>query len=105
MAIRKTIIIKAIIIFLLAGFVAWLLFICWLNIFYASNLPEAPDEKTGQIYRMVVNHGFVRYGTERELHALRWAENSRLIAIAFFAIAAILGMRYDVFKKKAVEGR
>jgi hypothetical protein len=99
MAIRKTIIIKTIVISLLASFVAWVLFFCCIHLSYASNLPQVPDEKTGHIYRMVVNHGFVRYGTERELHTFRWAENSQIIAIAFLVIAIILGAKYDVFKK------
>ena len=42
-----------------------------IHLFYYSSLPVSPDEKTGQICRLVVNHGFVRYGTERELHIFR----------------------------------
>jgi hypothetical protein len=104
MAIRKMTIIKTIVILLLASFVAWVLFFCWIHLSYASNLPGAPDEKTGHVYRMVVNHGFVRYGTEQELQALRWAENSQIIAIASLVVAIILGVKFDVFKKRAVGG-
>jgi hypothetical protein len=96
---------KTIVVLLLAGFVARLLFGCWLHISYASNLPEAPDEKTGHIYQMAVNHGFIRYGTERELHILRWTENTLPIAIAFLVVAAILGVRYDIFKKKGTSNK
>ena len=99
MAIRKTIIVL-----LFAGFAAWVLFFCWIHLSYASNLPQVPDGKTGHVYRLVVNHGFVRYGTEGELHTLRWAENSQTIAIAFLAIAIVLGVKYDVFKKRAAGG-
>jgi len=99
MAMEKRIIIKTIVISLIGGFVAWVLFFCCIHLSYASNLAEVPDGKSGHIYRMVVNHGFVRYGTERELHALRWAENSQIIAIAFLVVAIILGVKYDVFKK------
>jgi len=95
---------KTIVILFLAGFVAWLLFFCWVHISYSSDLPQAPDEKTGHIYRMVVNHGFVCYGTEQELRILKWAENTQIIAGAFLLMAFILGVRFDVFKKKAVEG-
>lgn len=97
-------IIKTIIILLLASFVAWVLFFCWIHLSYASNLPGAPDQKAGNVYRIVVNHGFVRYGTERELQALRWAENSQMIAIAFLLVAIILGVKFDVFNKRAVGG-
>jgi len=58
----------------------------WLHVSYSSNLPKMPDEKTGRIYRMVVNHGFVVYGSEREVRNLRMVENSQPIAIVCFLI-------------------
>jgi len=91
-AIRKTIIAL-----LLSGFAAWLVFSVWVHISYASNLPDAPDEKIGRIHKLVVNHGFVRYGTERELHRLLWAQNSQMIAIVLFLSAFILGIRWGIF--------
>ena len=88
---------RLILILLLGGFLAWVLFTAWVHISYASNLPEAPDAKAGRVYKMMVNHGFVRYGTERELHTLRWAENSFAIATAAFFSAVVLGLRWGIF--------
>jgi len=65
----------------------------WLHLSYSSNLPTIPDEKSGHIYRMVVNHGFVVYGTEREFRVLRWVEYSQPFAILCFLIVFIVGLR------------
>src|SRR5208282_1161487 len=90
--IRKTII------FLLLGcFSAWLVFACWVHLSYASNLPAAPNEKAGRIYRMVVNHGCVRYGTEGEIRTVRRVSNFQMIAMVCLLIGIILVVRYDDF--------
>jgi ABC-type glycerol-3-phosphate transport system permease component len=78
---------------LLGCFVTWVIAFAWLHLSYASNLPDAPDTKTGRIFRVEVNHDFVRYGSEREIHTLRWVENSQPIAIVCFLIALIVGLR------------
>jgi hypothetical protein len=89
---------KIIIISLLGCFATWVIAFAWLHISYASNLPDAPDAKVGRIYQVVVNHGFVRYGTEREIRTLRWVENSQPIAIACFVVAGIVGLRFGGIK-------
>jgi len=76
----------------------WVIAFAWLHISYASNLPDAPDAKTGRIYRVEVNHGFVRYGTEREIRTLRWVENTQPFVILCGLITFILGLRYGDIK-------
>jgi hypothetical protein len=76
----------------------WVIAFAWLHISYASNLPDVPDAKTGRIYRVEVNHGFVRYGSEREIRTLRWVENSQPIAFVCFLITLIVGLRYGDLK-------
>lgn len=83
---------------LLGSFLMWVIAFAWLHISYASNLPDAPDAKTERIYRVVVNHGFVRYGSEREVRILRWVENSQPIAFVCFLIASIVGLKSGDFK-------
>jgi hypothetical protein len=78
---------------LLGCFASWVIAFAWLHLSYSSNLPTVPDEKSGHIYRMVVNHGFVVYGSEQELRILRWVENSQPFAIVCFLTAAIVGLR------------
>jgi hypothetical protein len=70
----------------------------WLHLSYSSNLPTIPDEKSGHIYRMVVNHGFVVYGSERDFRVFRWVENSQPFAIVCFLVAVIVGLRSGDFK-------
>jgi hypothetical protein len=70
----------------------------WLDLSYSSNLPTIPDEKSGHIYRMVVNHGFVVYASEQEFRIYRWVENSQPFAIVCFFIAVIIGWKYGDFK-------
>jgi hypothetical protein len=70
----------------------------WLQLSYSSNLPTIPDEKSGHIYRMVVNHGFVVYGSEQEFRVFRWVENLWPFAIVCFLVAVIVGLRSGDFK-------
>lgn len=69
----------------------------WVHLSYSSKLPPRPDH-SGHIYRMVVNHGFVVYGSDREFRIYRWAENSLPLAIVCFLIAMVVGLRYGDFK-------
>jgi hypothetical protein len=85
---------KTIIIVLFGSFVGWLIFGFWIDLSYASNLPDAPNDKTGRIYRMVVNHGFVRYGTEEDLRLFRWMENTQPVAMTFLVMGIVLAIRY-----------
>jgi hypothetical protein len=96
MAILKTIR-KTIIALVFGGVLTWVVFACWIHVSYASNLPETLDVKSGRIHRMVVNHGFVRYGSERELRRLRWMDNSASFVIVCFLMAIIIGIRYGDF--------
>ncbi len=88
---------KTIIVLLLAGFATWVLADVWIHVSYSTNLPSVPDEKAGRIHRMLVNHGYVRYGSERELQALSAVENALPVAITLFLIAAILGLKFGDF--------
>jgi hypothetical protein len=72
----------------------------WLEGSYSSDLPKVPDAKTGHTYRMVVNHGFVVYGSEREFHNLRMVKNSLPIAAIFFMPAVIMGLMCGDFPIK-----
>ena len=46
---------------------------------------------------MVVNHGFVRYGSEGESRALKADEDFAPVAAVPFLIALMLGLRWGVF--------
>ena len=89
---------KTILALLLGGFSAWVIAFAWIHLSYCEKLPSTPDEKAGRIYRMVVNHGFVRYGSERELHILKTVEDSQPIVILLFLLALVLGMSWGIFK-------
>jgi hypothetical protein len=84
--------------FLLGIFGLWVLSAVGIHLSFSSSLPAAPDEKTEHIYRMVVNHGFVRYGSARELHVLQAVEDFQPVAILLFLLAAVLGMSWGIFK-------
>lgn len=87
---------KAILALLLGVFSLWVIVSASIHVFYSSRLPGAPDEKTGHIYRMVVNHGFVRYGSAGELHLLQAVEDFQPVAICLFLLAAVLGMSWGI---------
>jgi hypothetical protein len=46
----------------------------------------------------VVNHVFIRYGTEREIHALKMVEDFQPVAILLFFLAVMPGMSWGIFK-------
>lgn len=77
---------------LLGCFLSWVIVSVCLHLSYSSNLPTISDDKSGHIYRMVVNHGFVVYGTEREFRILGWVENSQPFAMLCFAVVFIVGL-------------
>jgi predicted MPP superfamily phosphohydrolase len=83
---------------LLGCFAMWVIAFAWFHVSYSSNFPKMPDEKTGRIYRMVVNHGFVVYGSEREVRVLRNVENSQPIAIVCFLVVFTVGLLSGDFK-------
>ena len=70
----------------------------WLDISYFSNLPKVPDEKTDRTYQVIVNHGSIRYGSEREVRVLRNVENFQPIAIVCFLIGVTVGLLSGDFK-------
>ena len=89
---------KILYVLLFAGFALEVIAGVWVHLSYSSNLPTTPDEKSGHVCRMVVNHGFVVYGTDREFRIYRWVENLQPFAIVCFLIAVIVGLRFGDFK-------
>jgi len=67
-----------------------------MDFLYCSNLPKVPDKKTGHIYRMVVNHGYVRFGTDRDVRTQQLMKNGLPIAALLFMSALLLGLRLGV---------
>ena len=88
---------KTILALLLGVFSLWVIAFAWIHVSYTSSLPQVPDENTGHIYRMVVNHGFVRYGSAEELHALQAVEYAQPVAILLFLLAVVLGISWGIF--------
>ena len=89
---------KGIIAVLLGGFAAWVIVAVGVHIYYFESLPRTPDEGAGRTYRMVVNHGSVRYGSERELRALNVIEGAIPIPVFMFLAALALGLGYGHFQ-------
>jgi hypothetical protein len=78
--------------------VLWVIAFVWIQLYYYSNLPKTPDEPTGRIYRIAVNHGSIRYGSKREIQISRTVEDFQPIAIIFALIGGAIGLRYGDFK-------
>jgi hypothetical protein len=81
---------------LLGVSVLWFLLGAVIHTLYYNNLPRVPDKNTGHIYRVVVNHGAVRYGTDRDARTLRLMQNGLPIAGLLFASALLLGLKLGV---------
>jgi hypothetical protein len=78
-------------------FVASVLAYISIDIYYYVELPDAPDPSTERTNRMEVSHGSVRYGSERELHALRVVQELFPMGAVFFLAALVLGLRWGIF--------
>ena len=89
---------KTILALLLGGFAFQCLAAIWLQLSYFSSLPKVPDDTAGRICRMIVQHGSVRYGSERELYVLQTVESFQPVAILLFLLAVVLGMSWGIFK-------
>jgi hypothetical protein len=89
---------KIIYVLLLGIFSMQVIAVVWLHISYFSNLPKMPNEETGRTYQVIVNHGSIRYGSEREVRVLRNVENFQPIAITCFLIAVTMGLLSGDFK-------
>jgi len=81
---------------LLGCFSLWIVVSVWIDISFSSNLPRVPDETTGRIYRMVVNHGTIRYGSAGEVRFRKTAENCMPVAILLFLTASVLGLKWGI---------
>jgi hypothetical protein len=66
--------------------------VIWMEVSYSNELPKEPNEKNGYTYRMVVNHGFVVYGSKRECQNLKEAKTSLSIAAICFLVTALVGI-------------
>jgi len=91
---------KLVVATLLGGFSACVAALIFVHLYHYSSLPRIPDEKVGRTYRMEVNNGSVRYGSEREFRALETAENCHSVGGFLFLGAAMLGLKWGIFHKR-----
>lgn len=91
---------KIIIGLLICCFQTWLIAAVGIQFYYYAHLPKEPDAKTGQVYRIAVNHGSLRYGSEREISIVRAVDKLQPLAISLFVIAVLIGLKYGYFKTR-----
>lgn len=78
-----------------SSFAAFLLLAC-VECYYYSSLPGAPDENTGRVYKMLVNHGFVRYGSQAQRRIFQITKDIFPVAGLLFLTAIVLGLRWGI---------
>ncbi len=71
--------------------------VIFLELYYASHLPQAPEVRVGRVHQVTVNHGFVVYATSAQLHLLRAARRCLPIACLCGLIAGLLNFKYGDF--------
>lgn len=91
---------KTLIVLLLSIFIAEFGIVFFLNVFYSSHLPGAPDKQAGRIYQMNANR-FTVYGTKQEFQRLSVAEKCLPFAGICGLIAGILNFKYRDFAHKS----
>jgi hypothetical protein len=81
---------------LVTGFMTCVFSQIYVEISYDYQMPAVPRPETGRIHRIRVNHGDVRYVSQKEFdraHFIRY--KLVLLEIALFAAFMILRVRYD----------
>jgi hypothetical protein len=92
---------KKIIGLLLAASVVWGLLCGITHLVFFDNLPSAPNKSTERTYRLVVDHGAVRYGTEREARAQEVLHDGFFVAVFIFIATLAFGLRTGVLRLRS----
>ena len=80
---------------LVASFFACILWQTWINLGYSHQMPASPQQETGRVYRIEVNHGAVRYVTREEFARANFALNYLyLIEFSLLAVVGVLGKKF-----------
>jgi hypothetical protein len=88
---------KLVIVLLCFLFLLGLSTVICLELYYSSNLPRVADKQEGFVYQMVVNHGFIVYGTKGEFRLLGVAREWLPVACICGLAAGVLNFKYKAF--------
>jgi hypothetical protein len=71
----------------------------FIHVCYYEMLPSAPDETAGRTFKLVVQHGSIRYGSAGELGAFTLIQNVvfPFSIFPFFAVV-VLGLKWGILK-------
>ena len=92
---------KAVLALLLGSFLACVAAAISVDQYYYSSLPRLADEEAGRVCKLVVSHGSVRYGSEKEARTLKFVNDFFPFAAFPFLIALVLGLKWGVFQIRA----
>ena len=80
---------------LASGFMACVLSQIYIDISYDSQMPASPQPETGRVYRIAVNHGDVRYVSQKEFERAHFVRYKMVLPeVLLFAALGILRARY-----------
>jgi hypothetical protein len=88
---------KILIVLLLLMFFAGLGSAIYLDLRYDMYLPREPDDKSGRVHRIIVDHGSVRYATQRETDRMIRVERWLKVTTACGMVAGIINCTYQDF--------
>jgi hypothetical protein len=89
---------KKIVTLLAVAFGAYVFLIVGIDLSYYLWLPRKPDAGTARIHQVVVSHGSVRYGSERELRFRAVVLKMMPVPMMLFFTALLLGLKWGVFR-------
>lgn len=72
--------------------------------FFCYSLPRTPNRGTGAVYRLVVSHGFVRFGTRGDVRMLRAMRDGAPVAALVFVAAVLVGLGWGVLRVRGNDG-
>jgi hypothetical protein len=70
--------------------------LCGMDFTYYRLLAGFPNQNTGVTFKMIVNHGFTRYGTAEEFYFRRTLEALVPVAALYLLGVLLLGIKWGV---------
>jgi hypothetical protein len=88
---------KAVLGVLLGSFVTCVVAAISIDQYFYTSLPRLADEQAGRVVKLVVSHGSISYGSEKEARTLKFVNDTFMFSPFPFLIALGLGFKWGVF--------
>ncbi|HEV2695196.1 MAG TPA: hypothetical protein VG347_20045 [Verrucomicrobiae bacterium] len=82
----------------------WFISGLWLDLSYASRLPNVPDEASGHIHQVIVNHS-TRYASDKEARALAMHADLAPFVMISFVLVVLFAFLWNIIPLRSRRGQ